>query len=252
MIVGMLVLELGELLLEREAGLAHLLEEAVGEDDIEHRIADRHGKRIAAEGRAMRAGGHALRGILGGKAGAHREAAANALGDRHDVGCDARPFMGEELAGAADAALDLVENQQQPVAHRRSRAVLRMRDGGTGRKPPSPWTGSIRMPAVSGPMAASSAVPVVEGHLVEALDLGAEALEIFGLAAGGDRGERAAVKGAFESDEPEALGLALGGVIFARHLDRAFERFGARIGEEHGIGEGRSIRRRASFSWPGI
>ena len=92
-----------------------MLEEAVGEHDIEHGIADRHGKRIAAEGRAMRAGGHAGRGFGGRETGAHRKAAADALGDRHDVGRDAGPFIGEELAGAADAALDLVEDQQQAV-----------------------------------------------------------------------------------------------------------------------------------------
>ena len=55
------------------------------------------------------------RRLLGGQAGAQREAAADALGDRHDVGRDAGPFMGEELAGAADAALHFVEHQQQAM-----------------------------------------------------------------------------------------------------------------------------------------
>ncbi len=55
------------------------------------------------------------RRLFGRQAGAQREAAADALGDRHDVRRDARPFIGEELAGAADAALDLVEDQQQAV-----------------------------------------------------------------------------------------------------------------------------------------
>jgi hypothetical protein len=92
-----------------------MLQEAIGQDDVEHGIADGHGERIAAIGRTMRAGLHAGGGLCGGKAGAEREAAADALGDRHDVGRDARPFMGEELAGAADAGLDLVEDQQQAV-----------------------------------------------------------------------------------------------------------------------------------------
>ena len=92
-----------------------LVEEAVCEDDVEHGVADRHGQRIAAEGGAVHAGGHADRRRIGRQAGAHREAAADALGDRHDVGLDARPFIGEQLAGAADAALHLVEDQQQAV-----------------------------------------------------------------------------------------------------------------------------------------
>ena len=47
--------------------------------------------------------------------GAERKAAADALCDRHDVGRDAGMFIGEELAGAAERRLHLVENQQQAV-----------------------------------------------------------------------------------------------------------------------------------------
>ena len=54
-------------------------------------------------------------GLLLGEARADGKAAAQPLGRRHDVGLDAGPFMGEELAGAAHAALDLVEEQQQAV-----------------------------------------------------------------------------------------------------------------------------------------
>ena len=63
----------------------------------------------------MRAGGHALRGLGGGEAGAEGEAAAQSLGQRHDVGGDAAALIGEEFAGAADAGLHLVEHQQQAI-----------------------------------------------------------------------------------------------------------------------------------------
>jgi len=45
------------------------------------------------------------------------------------------------------------------------------------------------------------------------------------------------VEGAVEGDDAVALGMALGGVMLARDLDRAFHRLGAGIGEEDEIGE---------------
>ena len=47
-------------------------------------------------------------------------------------------------------------------------------------------------------------------HLVEAVDLGAEALDVFLLAAGRDGRERPPVEGALEGDDPVALRLAVG------------------------------------------
>ena len=61
----------------------------------------------------MGARDHAGRGALGSKAGADREAAAERLGDGHDVGRDTLPFMGEELAGPPHPALHLVIDEQQ-------------------------------------------------------------------------------------------------------------------------------------------
>ena len=72
-----------------------MVEEARLEHHVEHGIAHGHGERVAAEGRAMAAGGHAGARGLGGEAGADGEAAAEPFGGRHDVRGDARPFMGE-------------------------------------------------------------------------------------------------------------------------------------------------------------
>ncbi len=49
------------------------------------------------------------------QARAEREAAADGLGHRDDVGGDVGPFMGEEAPGAPEAALDFVEHEQQPM-----------------------------------------------------------------------------------------------------------------------------------------
>src|SRR3546814_16263057 len=61
----------------------------------------------------MRADDHPARRLFGRETRAHRETAADALGARHDVGYDAEMLIGIKMAGARDAALDLVEYQHQ-------------------------------------------------------------------------------------------------------------------------------------------
>ncbi len=90
-------------------------EEAVLQDHVEHRVPHRHGQRVAAEGGAVGADRHALGGLGRGEAGAQGKAAADALGNGHDVGRDVRPFVGEQLARAPDACLDFVHDEKQPV-----------------------------------------------------------------------------------------------------------------------------------------
>ena len=233
--VGMLVLDARQLLLEAQPRVAHLVEEARLQHGIEHRIADRHGQRIAAVGRAVRAGHHALGRLLGGQEGAERKAAADALGHRHDVGRDAGPFVREQLAGAAHAALHLVEHQQQAVlvaqlaqgleelrgdAHA-ALALHRLDHDGGG----------------LGPDGLFRRLEVAEGHEIEAGRRLAEAFQVLLVAGGGDGGERAAVEGALEGDDAPPLGLAVGEVVAPRQLDGALAGFGARIAEEHLVGE---------------
>ena len=112
---GVAVLDLGEALAKQDRAAVDLVEKRRREHQVEHRIADRHGQRIGAEGRAMGAGGHALAGLRGGEAGADRKPAAQRLGDAHHVGRHAAALIGEEAAGAADAGLHLVEHQEQLV-----------------------------------------------------------------------------------------------------------------------------------------
>ena len=73
---------------------------------------DRAGERIAAEGRAMLAGLEHAQHFGVGKHGRDRiEAARQRLAEQRHVGLDAFVLLGEQLAGAAEPGLDLVEDQ---------------------------------------------------------------------------------------------------------------------------------------------
>ena len=87
-------------------------------------------------------------------------------------------------------------------------------------------------------------IEVAKRHLVETIHRRPKTFEIFRRAGRGQCRQRAAVKRAVEGDDAVTLGMALGGVIFARDLDRAFHRFGAGIGEEDEVGK-------ALFAQPG-
>ncbi|OIQ71037.1 hypothetical protein GALL_473500 [mine drainage metagenome] len=50
---------------------------------------------------------------------------------------------------------------------------------------------------------------------------------------------------ALEGDDPVALGVTLGGVIFTRDLDRAFHRLGTGICEKHKVGKARLAQARS-------
>ena len=185
----------------------------------------------------MGAGRHALGRFGGGQHGAQREAAADALGHRHDVGGDAHPFMGEELAGAADAGLDLVKDQQQALViadlaqgaqefgRNRMHAALALQGLDDQSRGLRPDHGVQR-------------VQVIHRDMVEAFHLGAEAFQILVVAGGIDRAIGAAMKGAREADDMEAFGMAVDELVAAGGLDRQFHRLGARIGEEYRVGKG--------------
>ena len=213
------------------------LEESRREHDVEHRIGHRHGERIAAEGRAVGPGGHADRGALGDEASADREAAAQRLGGGEHVRRHPFPFMGEELAGAAHAALHLVIDQHQAelVADRTQAPEIALR------RASKPALALHRLDQDAGGLLAdlgTHLVEIAEGDMVEARRGRAESLEILLVAGSGERRERAPVEGAGTGDEPGFLGMAGLGLVFARHLDGAFHRLGAGIAEKDAVGEG--------------
>ena len=145
-------------------------------------------------------------------------------------------FAGEELAGAADAALDFVEHQQQParVAKRPQPRQKRRR------KDAQPAFSLNRFEQDARRFLRDrrlDGVKIAERDLIEALDGRPEPFKIFRVAARGDRRERAAMEGAFERDQPIAFGLSVDRMEFARRLDRALHGFRAGIGEKDQIGE---------------
>ncbi len=146
--------------------------------------------------------------------------------------------MGEELAGAAHAGLDLVEDQQQPaLVAERAQAPQALR-----RHRAQTALALDRLNHDRGRLIGDRGLErrmVAERDLVEAVDLGPEAFDVFLLAAGRDRRQRAAVEGALEGDDAVALGMALRGMVFPRHLDGGLVGLGPRIGEEDALREGR-------------
>ncbi len=159
--------------------------------------------------------------------------------------------MGEELAGAADAALDFVEDEQQAVLVAEfAQALQRL-----GRHGADAALALDRLDQDRGGLGRDrlfGGIEVVEGDLVEAVGLGAEAFEVLLLAAGSDSRERAAMERALEGDGAEALGPAVDIVVAARRLDGAFERLGAGVGEEHLVGEMLATSLSPRRRWPGI
>ena len=93
----------------------------------------------------------------------------------------------------------------------------------SGRTPPSPWTGSRKIAAVSGPDGAGERLGRREA---DARDERLERRPLRRLAGDRERAHRAPVERAFERDE-----LGLPGRL-ARPLDRRLDRLGARVAEE--------------------
>ncbi len=191
----------------------------------------------------MRARRHACRRFVRRQKSAERETAAKPLGDGHDIRLDPRPFIGEKLAGASDAGLHFVENEQKPVLIRQ---FAQGAQEGPARMPHAAFAlhRFDQDGAGLGADRRARRIQVAERHLVEAVDLRAEAGQVLLLVARRDGRQRAPVEAAFEGDDPVAFRMAVMAMEFARGLDRAFQRLGAGIAEENLVGEGRGAKAR--------
>ncbi len=227
-----------QLLAEIVGDVAHMFEESLRQHDVEHGVADGHPERIAAESRAVRAHGHAFGRFRRRQTRAHRITGADTLRDRHDVRRHVRPFMGKKLARAADTRLDLVEDEKHAVlvADAAQAAQEFVRHGTDAAFALDRFNQDRRGLLGDGTF---DLFQIEMLHLIKTFDLGTETFEIFFLAPGSDGRQRAAVEGAFEGNDVEALRAAGHILIAPRHLDRAFHRLGAGVREEHRVGKGR-------------
>ena len=97
-----------------------------------------------------------LAGFRRGKTGADRKAAAERLGERHDVRRRRRRADRRTARRCGPCRSAPRRRSAAGRARRRARAARAGTVGGTTRTPPSPCTGSIRIAAVSRPDRASS------------------------------------------------------------------------------------------------
>ena len=173
--------------------------------------------------------------------GADRHARAQALGQRHHVGLDAGPLVREPLAGAADAALHLVEHQQPVVLVAQRCAGPADSRQRAGLMPPSPWIVSRKTATTFGFVARHllDRGQVVQRHAHEAFDQRAEAGLDLGVAGGRQGGDRAAVEGLLVDDDLGPLD-ALVVAELARDLQRRLVGLQAGVAEE-GAGQARDL-----------
>ena len=180
------------------------------------------------------------RGVGGGEAGADiGKPPPMPLADGQDVRPDAAVLIGEEAARAPDARSAPRRRSAAGRGGRRSRAG----PGGTRARssctPPSPWIGSIMIAAVSGPIAASTAARSPAGIWSKPSTFGPKPSRYFfwppAAMVASVRPWNAPSKVSMRKRSP----MAVDPLAAPRHLDRGLVGFGAGIGEEHEIGEGR-------------
>ncbi|CAM2137885.1 hypothetical protein PT2222_100011 [Paraburkholderia tropica] len=104
-----------ELGLELVAELRGALAELFFFDDLDHRVRRRHGQRVARVRAAEAAGRCRVHDFRAADHARQRHAAGQALGDRHEVRRDVVVFHREQLAGAREARLHFVGDQQDAV-----------------------------------------------------------------------------------------------------------------------------------------
>ena len=196
------------------------------EDDVRRRARER----VAAERRAVVAGLHSVRDRIRRDKRADRHAAREAFRERHDIGLYTVFFIGEELARAADARLDLVEDEQRVIFVAELAHALEV----AGRWRVDAALALDRLEQHGARLVAHHGRElreVVVMDVVEAVRQRPEALVVMRLARRRQRRDRAAVEGVPRADDLRFLRVEAVRVL-ACDLDRALVRLRARVAEE--------------------
>ena len=193
------------------------------------------GQRSAAERGAVQAGVHAAGDAVGGENCAQRQSGGEWFGDGDDVRLEAVVLVGKPASGAAQAALDFVENQQRATAlGQLARGLQKFRADridaalALNRFQTNGADAAIEL--------ALQIVDVVEANETDAGQQRRKGMAILRLSGGGQRSKGAAVEGIFESDNAP-LGFVSVGIVDPREgtgqFQRAFPGLGAAIAEEN-------------------
>ena len=179
---------------------------------------------------------HAAGGVIGGKASPDRETRSQSLSQAHDVRCRAGPFIGEQLARPAKAALDLVIDEQDAfLVAKLAQAAQAMVWHRPGTALPLHRLDQDRRRGRTD--CCFQRLMVTKGQMDKARQTRAKTVQIGRIATGIDRRIGPAVKGPFEGDDVDPLRLTLGRVIFAGQLQCRLDSFRPGIGKEHHIGK---------------
>ncbi len=190
------------------------------------------GERLAPERRRVITRAERLRDVRARPARADRHTVAERLGHRDDVGADLRVLEAEPTAGASEAGLHLVHDQQRLalVAQLAHRLQVLGRRGIHAAFALHRLEEHRRHPIVE---RGGEHVDVGERDLTEPGRQRLKRLLLLGLTGRGERRERAPVKRAVRGHDVVALGPAVRLAVPARELDRGLVGLGARVAEEH-------------------
>jgi len=154
-----------------------------------------------------------------------RDAAAEPLRQRHDVGHDAVPGVGEPLPGAADAGLHLVDDEQGAV---RAGDLAGGGEVALGQRA-DPGLALDRLEHDRGDVVRhgrAQRLDVAERQVLDAAGQRLERLAVRRSVGQGERPQGASVEGALERQDPRAPGAA-------GDLEGALVGLGTGVGEEH-------------------